>query len=113
MKSGVASYYHKGLHGNLTASGERYDHNAMTVAHRTLPFGTLLRVENPRTGVRAFLRVNDRGPFVKGRTLDVSGRASHVLGLRRRGTATLRYQIVNRANLPSRRPPRPRKVKHI
>ncbi|MEM6326556.1 MAG: septal ring lytic transglycosylase RlpA family protein [Bacteroidota bacterium] len=63
---GVASYYARSLHGRRTASGERYNHNAMTVAHKSLPFGTILRVEDPRSGRRIIVRVNDRGPFIRG-----------------------------------------------
>lgn len=110
---GVASYYHRSLHGNLTANGERYNHNAMTVAHRSLPFGTVLRVEDARTGRRIMVRVNDRGPFVRGRVLDLSGEAARRLGIVGRGTVRVEYEIINSSTLPSRQPPPPRKVKHV
>lgn len=113
LHSGVASFYARSLHGRRTANGERYNHQALTAAHRSLPFGTLLRVENTRTGRRVLLRVNDRGPFVRGRVLDVSGAAAGRLGMRGAGTARVTYEIVRPSSLPSRRPPPPRKVKHV
>lgn len=113
LQRGVASYYARSLHGRRTASGERYDHSAMTVAHRSLPFGTLLRVEDERTGRRILVRVNDRGPFVRGRVLDLSGAAADRLRMRRRGTARIAYEIVEPARLPSRQAPPRRKVRHI
>ena len=75
-QSGVASYYAASLHGNRTANGERYNHSALTVAHRSLPFGTLLRVTSVHNGRRVLVRVNDRGPFIRGRQLDLSGGAA-------------------------------------
>ena len=111
-RSGVASYYHASLHGNRTANGERYDHGALTVAHKSLPFGTLLRVTAP-SGRRVLVRVNDRGPFVAGRQLDLSGAAADRLGMRRAGTARVRYEIVDPAALPSRRAAPAPKVRHV
>ena len=113
LARGVASYYARSLHGNRTANGERYNHHAMTVAHRSLPFGTLLRVRVPSTGRRVLVRVNDRGPFVHGRTLDLSGAAADRLRMRGRGTARVAYEIVDPATLPSRTPPPPRKTRHV
>ena len=112
QKRGVASFYARSLHGRRTASGERYDHSAMTVAHRSLPFGTLLRVEDERTGRRILVRVNDRGPFVRGRVLDLSGAAADKLQMRRRGTARIGYEVVDPDALPSHQEPPPRKVRH-
>ena len=112
-RTGVASYYAASLHGNRTANGERYNHGALTAAHRSLPFGTLLRVTAPRTGRRVLVRVNDRGPFVRGRQLDLSGAAADRLAMRRRGTARVTFQIVNPDSLPSRRPPPARKARHL
>lgn len=111
VERGVASYYARSLDGHRTASGERYDHDALTAAHRTLPFGTLVRVENPRTGRAVIVRINDRGPFVRGRALDLSGGAARRLGLR--GTAQVRYEVVDPATLPSRQPRPVQKVKHV
>ena len=113
FKYGVASYYARSLHGRRTASGERYDHGAMTVAHKSLPFGTLLRIEDTRTKRRILVRVNDRGPFIRGRVLDLSGAAADRLQMRRRGTARVAYEIVDRASLPSLKTPPPRKVRHF
>ena len=112
-RSGVASFYAASLHGNRTASGERYNHGAMTAAHRSLPFGTLLRVSSVRNGRRVLVRVNDRGPFVRGRQLDLSGAAADRLAMRRRGTQRVQFEIVNPDSLPSRRPAPRRKVRHL
>src|SRR4051794_1654852 len=72
VDEGMASFYGPGLHGNLTASGERFDQEDFTAAHRTLPFGTCLVVENTGNRKTAKVRVNDRGPYAKGRVIDVS-----------------------------------------
>lgn len=82
---GKASYYHLRFSGRRTASGQRYDHDAMTAAHRTLPFGTSIRVTNVRNGKSVVVKVNDRGPFRKGRIIDVSGAAARALGLMQHG----------------------------
>ena len=81
LGSGVASYYGAKFHGRPTASGERFDMHAMTAAHRTLPFGTLVEVTNPRTGKSVTVRINDRGPFHGNRVIDVSRAAATELGL--------------------------------
>ena len=112
-RSGVASYYAASLHGNRTANGERYNHKALTAAHRSLPFGTLLRVASTHNGRRVLVRVNDRGPFVRGRQLDLSGAAADRLSMRRRGTHRVRFEVVDPATLPSRQAPPPRKVRHV
>ncbi|MEM1116144.1 MAG: septal ring lytic transglycosylase RlpA family protein [Bacteroidota bacterium] len=111
---GVASYYHPSLHGLQTANGERYDHHqALTVAHRSLPFGTLLRVTSTHNGRRVLVRVNDRGPFIRGRQLDLSGAAADRLRMRQRGVHRVAFEIVDPATLPSRQAPPARKVRHI
>ncbi len=69
---GIASWYGSRFHGRLTANGERYDMHAYTAAHKTLPFGTILRVTNARTGENSLVRVNDRGPYINGRIIDLS-----------------------------------------
>ncbi|MGB3544125.1 septal ring lytic transglycosylase RlpA family protein [Rubrivirga sp.] len=112
-QSGVASYYHSSLHGNLTANGERYNHSALTVAHRSLPFGTLLRVTSAHNGRRVLVRVNDRGPFIRGRQLDLSGGAADRLSMRQRGTHRVRYEIVPPSSLPSRQAVPAPKVRHF
>ena len=103
-QQGLASYYAAKFAGRETASGERYDPKAMTAAHRTLPFGTRVRVErigrNGReTGSSVEVRINDRGPFVKGRIIDLSDAAARRLGLTRDGIAQVRLQLVS---LPER-----------
>ncbi|MFC1688344.1 septal ring lytic transglycosylase RlpA family protein [Pseudomonadota bacterium] len=87
---GVASYYADSLDGNKTASGEPYDKNAMTAAHRTLPFGTQVKVTNLSNQKEVTVRINDRGPHAKGRIIDVSGAAAKKLGLMDSGTAKVR-----------------------
>ncbi|WP_427968444.1 septal ring lytic transglycosylase RlpA family protein [Altererythrobacter sp.] len=85
LGSGMASYYGRKFHGRRTASGERFDMNALTAAHRTLPFGSLVRVTNPRNGRSVVVRINDRGPFARGRMIDLSRAAAEQIGLIRRG----------------------------
>lgn len=91
---GKASWYGPGFHGKRTASGERFDMDAMTAAHRTLPFGTLLEVLNLENGRRAVVRVNDRGPFAKARVLDLSREAARRLGVIGPGTALVELRVV-------------------
>jgi rare lipoprotein A len=90
VEEGVASWYGHPFHGRRTASGEVYDMEKMTAAHRELPFGTQLRVENLQNGKVAEVRINDRGPFVKGRILDLSRAAARELGILGPGTARVR-----------------------
>ena len=99
-ETGDASWYGPGFHGRLTASGEVFDKEAMTAAHRTLPFGTLVRVRNLGNGREAVLRINDRGPFARGRILDVSEAAARKLGMVESGTARVRIEIVRSAEAP-------------
>src|SRR5262245_47838726 len=88
----VASYYGKELAGRRTASGERFNPSAMTAAHRTLPFGARVRVTNTHNGRSVILRINDRGPFVKGRSIDLSSGAARAIGM---GTAAnIRTEVV-------------------
>ncbi|HPH60508.1 MAG TPA: septal ring lytic transglycosylase RlpA family protein [Candidatus Syntrophosphaera sp.] len=77
----VASYYGKGFHGRRTASGEVYNQYAMTCAHKTLPFQTLLKVTNPKNGKNVIVRVTDRGPFKRGRDIDLSFGAAKEIGM--------------------------------
>ena len=81
LERGQASWYGPRFHGRRTASGERYDQHAMTAAHKTLPFGTLVRVRSLVTGKEVDVRVTDRGPFVRGRIIDVSRAAAEALGM--------------------------------
>ena len=93
IAEGVASYYGESLRGNPTASGERFDPDALTAAHRSLAFGTCLRVENAANGRSVRVRVNDRGPFVQGRILDVSFAAARALDFVRQGVARVRLFV--------------------
>jgi rare lipoprotein A len=79
---GQASFYGRGLQGRRTASGERFDRKALTAAHPTLPFGTMVHVKNLLTGRSVVVRINDRGPFTRGRIIDLSEAAGHLIGLR-------------------------------
>lgn len=87
-----ASYYGRELAGKRTASGERFNPSALTAAHRSLPFGTQLRVTNPQNGRSVIVRINDRGPFVKSRGIDVSLGAAQMLGFVGQGTARLEIE---------------------
>jgi rare lipoprotein A len=89
--SGLASFYRE---GTQTASGERFDAHELTAAHRTLPFGTRLRVTNVATGRSVTVRVNDRGPFVPGRVVDVSYSAAETLGMVGGGIAKVKLDVV-------------------
>jgi rare lipoprotein A len=85
LERGQASWYGPRFHGRRTASGERLDMYALTAAHKTLPFGTLVRVRNVITGREVEVRINDRGPFIKGRVIDVSKAAAQALGMMENG----------------------------
>ncbi|GAB3658092.1 septal ring lytic transglycosylase RlpA family protein [Ramlibacter alkalitolerans] len=84
---GRASWYGPGFHGKRTASGERFDMNALTAAHRSLPFGTRVRVRNAQNGREVVVRINDRGPWIAERIIDVSKAAAVALGLLQAGEA--------------------------
>ena len=92
--TGDASYYGKGFDGKKTASGEIFDRNAMTCAHRSLPFGTKLKVVRVKTGASVVVRVNDRGPYAKRRVLDLSEAAGKVLGLDKAGHAQVSATVI-------------------
>ena len=92
--TGDASYYGKGFDGKKTASGEIFDRNAMTCAHRSLPFGTKLKVVRVKTGASVVVRVNDRGPYAKRRVLDLSEAAGKVLGLDKAGHAQVTATVI-------------------
>ena len=81
QQKGVASWYGPGFHGRKTASGERFDTTELTAAHLSLPFGTKLLVRNERNGKEVVVRVNDRGPYIKSRIIDLSQAAARALGI--------------------------------
>lgn len=93
--TGTASYYGKELHGNRTANGERFDANALTAAHRSLPFGSRVAVTNLANGQEVIVRVNDRGPWSKNRIMDISYGAARQIGMHRSGTATVRLELLD------------------
>ena len=93
-ETGIASWYGSDFHGKDTANGETYDMNDLTAAHRTLPLPSFVRVINLENGRSIVLRVNDRGPFAKGRIIDVSRRGAQLQGFKDQGTARVRVQIL-------------------
>ena len=86
IERGMASWYGPGFHGNKTANGERYDMHKLTAAHRTLPLGSIAMVRSATTGKEVTVRINDRGPFAKGRVLDLSYAGAQTLGMVGHGT---------------------------
>lgn len=93
-QKGIASYYHDRFQGLKTASGEPYDRQAYTAAHRHLPLGTKVRVTHVATGKSILVRINDRGPFGKDRIIDLSRRAARDLGILGQGVAPVRVEVV-------------------
>jgi len=95
--TGMASWYGGKFHGRKTASGERFDKRARTAAHRTLPFGTRVRVTNLSNGKSVVVRITDRGPFGRrGRIIDLSEAAAEVIGMKRAGVARIRLEVLSR-----------------
>jgi rare lipoprotein A len=116
VQTGEASWYGPGFHGRHTASGERYDQDALTAAHPTLPFGTRVRVTNLDNGRTVDVRINDRGPFVAGRIIDLSRAGARVIGLIGPGVGQVRLEVLEptavaraapAAPTPSAPPPAP------
>jgi len=93
---GRASWYGPRFHGRRTASGERFNASAYTAAHRSLPFGTKVRVTNLSNGRAVIVRINDRGPYAGGRVIDLSKAAAQAIGMLRSGTAPVRIEIIGR-----------------
>lgn len=91
-QAGLASYYGPGFHGRLTANGETFDQYAMTAAHKKLPFGTRLKVTNEETGKSIIVRVNDRGPYIHNRIIDLSVKAAEELGIKDAGVAKVKIE---------------------
>jgi peptidoglycan lytic transglycosylase len=95
VAEGIASWYGPGFHGRKTASGERFNQHDLTCAHRTLPFGTRLKVTNLENGEQLLVTVNDRGPFVRSRIVDLSKEAARRLDILKTGTARVRLEKVS------------------
>ena len=100
VQCGKASYYSRRATGRLTSSGDRLHHDSLTCAHRTYPFGTLLQVTNPSNGRMIVVRVNDRGPFVRGRIIDLSWAAAKVLDILSQGVAMVEVEPVEPFHIP-------------
>jgi len=91
-QTGRASWYGRAFHGRLTANGERFDMHSLTAAHRTLPLGSYVRVTNPATSLSVVVRINDRGPYARGRIIDLSMAAATALHMRHAGTARVEIE---------------------
>ena len=89
IQTGAASWYGPGFHGKKTANGERFNTHDLTAAHKTLPFGTKVRVTNEQTGKSVVVRINDRGPYAHGRVIDLSKAAAEAVGISGVGQVTL------------------------
>lgn len=94
-KRGIASWYGPGFHGRRTANGERYNQHELTAAHRYLPFGTKVRVTNLKNGRSVTVRINDRGPYIRGRIIDLSAGAANLIGLFGSGIAPVSLEIMD------------------
>src|ERR1700742_3468946 len=104
-ETGIASWYGPTFYGKYTANGEMYDGNALTAAHRTLPLPVNVRVTNLENGKSIIVRVNDRGPYARGRIIDLSKRAAELLDVVQTGTARVRVTYVGRADINGGPPP--------
>jgi rare lipoprotein A len=98
---GIASWYGQKFHGRLTASGETYNMHAMTAAHKTLPLGTMVKVRHLDSGKEVVLKINDRGPFVGKRIIDLSNKAAHAIGMVGTGTAKVRVTALTGKGRPA------------
>lgn len=103
-QTGVASYYAKRATGSITANGERLHHDSMTCAHRTLPFGTRLKVTNLENEKSVIVRVNDRGPYIRGRIIDLSWGAALRIGMQARGIVKVYVESANGITIPLEAP---------
>lgn len=100
IQSGKASFYSKRMTGQRTANGERLHHDSLTCAHRTYPFGTLLKVTNPDNGKSVIVKVTDRGPYIRGRIIDLSVRAAREIGIIAQGIAPVIVERYNSFEIP-------------
>ena len=96
---GIASWYGPIHHGKKTASGERFNMNDFTASHRTLPLGTFVRVTNINNGLNVIVKINDRGPFIKGRIIDLSKEAAKNIGIYKKGIGKVKIEIVDKNSL--------------
>lgn len=94
VKTSYVSYYHDKFNGRRTASGEIFSNSKLTAAHRTLPFGTKVKLTNPKNGESVIVTINDRGPFHSSRVLDITKAAFNEIGNHNHGTMVVEYQIV-------------------
>lgn len=92
---GKASWYGGKFHGRKTANGERFNKYSFTAAHKRLPFGTIIKVTNLRNGKDVYVRINDRGPFIRGRIVDISRAAAEAIGFKKRGVARVRLEVIS------------------
>ena len=97
-ETGIASWYGEDYHGSTTANGETYDMESLTAAHRTLPFNTMVRVINREDGSAVTVRINNRGPFVEGRVIDLSRRGAREIGIIERGLVEVDLYIMSRGD---------------
>lgn len=105
-ESGIASWYGKDFHGKSTSNGERYNMYGMTAAHKTLPLGTIVRVTNRNNGKTIVVRVNDRGPFISGRIIDLTKTGAEKIGMLAAGTAPVRIEAIGDSIAPTSRLPK-------
>ena len=94
IRGGMASWYGPGFHGRRTANGERFNQYALTAAHKSLPFGTKVKVTNLRNGKSIVVRINYRGPFVHGRVIDLSNAAAQAIGVHSSGVAQVSLDVI-------------------
>lgn len=99
-QAGIASYYHDRFHGRKTASGTTYNKSALSAAHKSLPLGSKVKVTDSRTGRSVVVKINDRGPYVKGRVIDLSRAAAQEIGLTKKGLAKVKIEVLS---TPSKR----------
>ncbi len=97
---GMASWYGPGFHGRQTANGEVFDQQSLTAAHPSLPFGTLVRVTNESNGKSVVVRVNDRGPFIGNRIIDLSQGAAQVIGIVHSGVGSVKLDVLRAPDIP-------------
>lgn len=101
IETGEASWYGSNFHGKQTANGERFDQYDLTAAHRTLPFGSILKVVNKRNNQSVIIRINDRGPYAKSRIIDLSRKAAEIIDMINSGHAEVDIFLLNNSKLPT------------